>query len=64
MAIIYWLTGAFALAALVCVRSRAAAPGMFFTALTIVLLMITPVGHDIVGFLFQTGSKIAEGGAK
>lgn len=62
MEIVYWLAGFAALAAFISAKwGRAALPAVIFTVLALVLFMITPVGHDILGFILQTGEKMAEG---
>lgn len=60
MSVLYWLAGAFAFAAALSARSRAAGPAVVFTALALVLFAVTPVGHDVVSWFHDSGARVAD----
>lgn len=61
MTVIYWLAGAFALAAFVSAKyGRGAAPAVLFTIISLCLMAVTPVGHDVVNFVANLGGKVSE----
>jgi len=63
MTVIYWLAAAFAFAALLSARSRAAMPAVVFTGLALVLFALTPLGQDLLGWFHDTGARVSDGAA-
>lgn len=61
MAIIYWLAAAFAFAAIVSTKlGRGAGPAVIFTILSLCLMAVTPVGHEVISFFATLGDKVSE----
>lgn len=64
METVYWVTAAFAVATVISMKwGRDARASVALTVITAVLFMFTPAGHTFIGFISETGAKIA-GGAK
>lgn len=64
METIYWLAAFSGLAALLCMRARAAVPAVVFTAIALVLVLLTPFGQDLFTTLVNAGDRVANGEAK
>lgn len=65
MVVMYWLAGAFAVAAWISAKwGRAAAPAVVFAVLALLLMVLTPAGQDVIAFVSAKRDAIATGGAK
>ncbi|MFD8497968.1 hypothetical protein [Amycolatopsis sp. NPDC059657] len=62
MTIMYWLTGAFTLAAWVTTKfGRNAAPAVILTVLALLFFVLTPIGQEFLAFVHIKGTQVAGG---
>lgn len=67
METIGWIIGLSIVGALLCARSRAALPAIFFAVLAVVLFIVTPVGAEVLDWttgLFHSSDVQAAGGLR